>query len=201
MILVVVATLQEVTFLESRLSVELLVTGIGPVEAAARVALALARQRYDLVINAGIAGTYEGEGRIGEAVVVAEDRFEIDRETGTPLELPDSIDIADRVRSDPAIVDRMEARGFRAVRGITVSRVTETDATAERLRARGGQVESMEGFAVLRAAELAGVRAVEVRGISNYAGARASASWDFAAGRRGVARIANDLLSIESVPS
>ena len=44
-----------------------------------------------------------------------------------------------------------------ALRGITVSRVTCTRRRARRLSERGAQVESMEGFAVLRAAERAGI--------------------------------------------
>jgi futalosine hydrolase len=51
----------------------------------------------------------------------------------------------------------------------------------------------MEGFAVLRAAELAGVRAVEVRGISNRVGDRDQSGWNFAAGVAGV-RAALDAL-------
>ena len=42
----------------------------------------------------------------------------------------------------------------------------------------------MEGFAVLRACELAGVPALAVRGISNYVGDRAASGWDFGAGSR-----------------
>ena len=42
----------------------------------------------------------------------------------------------------------------------------------------------MEGFSVLRACELAGVPALEVRGVSNRVGDRAASGWDFAAGSR-----------------
>jgi nucleoside phosphorylase len=48
----------------------------------------------------------------------------------------------------------------------------------------------MEGFAVLRAAALAGVRAIEIRGISNRCGDRANGGWNFAAGIAGLEKIA-----------
>ena len=44
----------------------------------------------------------------------------------------------------------------------------------------GCQVEAMEGFAVLRAAQLAGVPAVEVRAISNEIEEPDRARWEFA---------------------
>jgi futalosine hydrolase len=66
-----------------------------------------------------------------------------------------------------------------------VRAATTTAATAQRLRtAYACDVESMEGFAVLRAAELAGTPAIEVRGISNIVGDRRLAQWDFRAGSR-----------------
>jgi len=40
----------------------------------------------------------------------------------------------------------------------------------------------MEGFAVLRAAQLAGIPAIEIRGVSNLVGERESNGWDFRAG-------------------
>ena len=43
---------------------------------------------------------------------------------------------------------------------------------------RGQLVEAMEGFGVLRAAELAGVPAVEVRAISNELGEKDRGRWD-----------------------
>lgn len=201
MILVVSATPQETAFLDGRKGIELLVTGVGPVEAAARVARALAQHRYDLVVNAGIAGAYLPAAEIGEGVVVAEERIELDLEVGAPLALPAGIRVTDRAASDPSLVQRLVAQGYRSVQGVTVTRVTATEATAARLRVRGAQVESMEGFAVLRSAEIAEVRAVEVRGISNYAGERSRSRWDFAAGTQGLASITNVLLAIEKVAS
>jgi futalosine hydrolase len=101
-----------------------------------------------------------------------------------------------RASSDLTLVDRLVELGFRAVRGVTVPRVTATDGTAQRLAAFGVGVETMEGFAVLRSAEVAGVPAIEVRGISNIVCDRQNSRWDFSAGVQGVERILNALLSL-----
>ena len=196
MILIACAVGKELEFFRARPHVELLVTGIGPVEAAAAVSRALAQSSYDYVINAGIAGAFDGSAAVGDAVVVSDDFLQLDLETGAAIALPDGLRVIDRAASDLVLVDRLVERGFPSVRGITVPRVTATDETAAKLRALGAGVESMEGFAVLRAAEIAGVPAVEVRGISNLVCERSRSRWDFAAGVRGAERILDAVLSI-----
>lgn len=196
MILIACAVGKELAFLRPQPHVELLVTGVGPVEAAAAVSRALAQSSYDLVISAGIAGAFEGAAEIGEGVVVADEIFELDLETAAPIALPDGARVIDRAASDIALVDRLIERGFRSVRGVTVPRVTATDGTAARLGAFGVGVESMEGFAVLRSAEIAGVPAVEVRGISNYVCERSRSQWNFAAGAAGAEKVLTALLSL-----
>lgn len=196
MILVTCAVGKELAFLRPQPHVELLVTGVGPVEAAASVSRALAQSTYDLVISAGIGGAFEGAAELGEGVVVADEQLELDLETGVPISLPDGASVVNRSSSDLMLVDRLVELGFRPVRGITVPRVTATDPSAARLAALGAGVETMEGFAALRAAEIAGVAAIEVRGISNIVCDRKNSRWDFAAGVQGVEKILTALLAL-----
>lgn len=196
MILITCAVGKELSFFQSQPHVEMLVTGVGVVEAAATVSRALAQSRYDLVVNAGIAGALDSSLEIGAGVVVADEALELCLETGTALALPDGALVVDRAGSDLTLVDRLVEQGYRSVRGITVTRVTASDASASRLRQLGVAIESMEGFAVLRAAEMAGVPAIEVRGISNVAGDRSRSRWNFAAGVSGLEGILNALLSV-----
>ncbi len=200
MILLAGAVEPELSFWKARDGVETLITGIGPVEAACAIAAALARRRYRLVVNAGIAGAFAGAAAIGEGVVVADETIELDLENGGPLALPPGTKPFDRARSDAALVEALRVRGFPALRGITVARVTASEATARRLAdEKGAQVESMEGFAVLRSAERAGVPAIELRGISNRCGERDASSWNFAAGVAGLQRILDALFALPGV--
>lgn len=196
MILIACAVGKELEFFRPQPHVEMLVTGVGVVEAAAAVSRALAQSTYDLVISAGIAGAFEGAAEIGEGVVVADDLLQLDLETDAPIALPEGLHVIDRAGSDLVLVDRLVELGFRSVRGVTVTRVTATDNTAGKLAALGVGVESMEGFAVLRAAEIAGVPAIEVRGISNIVCERSRSRWDFSAGTRGAEKILDALLSL-----
>jgi futalosine hydrolase len=166
--------------------VDVVNTGIGPVEAAAAVARALARNGYSAVVNAGIAGAFARRCRVGDAVIVAEERLaDLGREHGGPITLPDGVTTVDRAFADDGLLERCAGLPLAVVTGVTVSLVTTTDETADRLvRTYDADVESMEGFAVLRACELAGVPALEVRGISNVVGPPATSGWDFRAGAR-----------------
>ena len=193
MILLACAVQRELGFWSSRHDVETLVTGVGPVEAAYAVAHALAQQRYRLVVNAGVAGVFGGAAKIGDGVVVADEAFELALENGRPVVLPEGQTVIDKARSNSLLVAQLQTKGFPALHGITVSHVTATDETAARLARLGAQVESMEGFAVLRACERAGVPAIELRGISNRTGSRESSGWDFEAGVAGLARITQAL--------
>lgn len=199
MILIATAVEAELGSWQGRDGVQTLVTGVGPVEASCALADALAKWPYALVINAGIAGTLDGAAAVGDGVVVGDETMELALESGVPLDLPRGITLVDRTTSDAALVDRLRTKGFPVLHGITVARVTSSETTARRLRERGAQVESMEGFAVLRAAERAGVPAIELRGISNRCGVRETSGWDFAAGSAGLCRVLAALFELPEI--
>ncbi len=196
MILVVCALPAELRDFGQRAGVEVVAVGVGPVEAAAGTARALALGRYRAVVNAGIAGAFRGRATVGDALLVVEERLaDFGLEGGGALSLPDGASLATTAAADPHLVASCAGLPYPHARGLTVSQVTATAATAERFAAAyAPDVESMEGFAVLRAAELAGVPGLEVRGISNYVGDREHSGWDFRAGARATSRALTALL-------
>jgi futalosine hydrolase len=166
--------------------VDVLETGVGAVEAAVQTARTLATMEYSAVVNAGIGGAFRGHAAVGEAVIVAEERLaDLGLEGGGALVLPDNVQLVDRAYANDDLLARVSRLPYKVAHGVTVFRVTTTEQTAERLAAEyGADVESMEGFAVLRACERAGIPAIELRGVSNYVGPRARSEWDFSAGSR-----------------
>jgi futalosine hydrolase len=190
MILVVCAAAAELRGFDPPDGVEVLVTGIGPVEAALATARAIAEcgripgRRLDAIVNAGIGGAFRGRAEIGETVLVTHETLaELGLESGADHELPAGLRLTRHAEADRGLVSRLALIGLRAARGITVAGVTSSDARAADLARRfGAAVESMEGFSVLRAAAIAGIPAIELRGISNYVGCRATSEWNFARG-------------------
>ncbi len=149
MILVVAATEQELAAIEAA---DTLCCGIGPAEAGVRTAMALAERRPDAVLHVGIAGAPELEVL---SVVIGSEACYCD--IGDPNSIVPRVELA---HPAPALVEaaRRALPDARVLPIATCSRVGGGSAFA---------VEAMEGFSVLRAAELAGVPAVEVRTISN----------------------------------
>lgn len=165
-----------------RPALHLLSAGIGPVEAASAVGAALAREEYDAVVCVGIAGAFDGGLPLGAVAIVEEEILaELGLEGCGALTLPPGVTLVDRTCADPILVEAARRALPDAVvgRGVTVSTVTTGEARARELQRRFDPlVESMEGFAVLRAAQRAGVRALELRAISNRVGARERCAWD-----------------------
>ena len=128
--------------------------GVGPVEAAARVAAALARERPGAVLGVGLAG---GRGLESGALVLGTEALYADIAAAIP--------VVSRVEPDAALLT--------TARAVLPGAHALTIATSAAVGGPRGwdphhaRVEAMEGFAVLRACELAGVPAVELRAISN----------------------------------
>jgi futalosine hydrolase len=185
MILVVCALFEELSGF-ARDGVRVVAVGVGPVEAAAETARVLASTHPRCVVNAGIGGGFRGRAQVGDAVLVREEHYvELGREDDEPLTLPGGRELERVAASDDALIAAYVdgVPDARIGDGVTSATITTSDARAAFLDARyAPAVESMEGFAVLRAAALAGVPAVEVRGISNLVGDRAKSGWNFRAG-------------------
>lgn len=137
-----------------------LACGIGPVEAAATTARALAELRPSVVLHVGIAGARDLPPL---ALVLGSEAIYCDAEG--PL-------VPTRALPDQALLGRLRD-------AFPGARVQPIGTSARVGGSHGVEVEAMEGFAVLRAAELAGVPAVEVRVISNEIDELERARWRF----------------------
>lgn len=157
MILVVAATQRE---LDGAAGAETLACGIGPVEAAAATARALAERPARALLHVGIAGA---RGLPATTVVIGSEAVYEDVEG--PL-------VPARIEAAPELVAA-------ARRALPDARVQPIGTSAHVGGTRACEVEAMEGFAVLRAAALAGVPAVEVRVVSNEVAEADRTRWRF----------------------
>ena len=199
-ILVVCAVAQELERLAPRDDVEVIATGVGPVEAALGTARALAAKHYDAVINAGLAGGFRERCTVGDAVVCSRDDYaELGLEDGSAFPLPGGLALQRSAEAHPSLLEPFLAGLIPVIvgRGVTSAIVTSTTARALVLAHRfRADVESMEGFSVLRSAALAGVPAVEIRGVSNLVGDRAANEWNFRAGAEAAVATTEGLLNV-----
>ncbi len=157
MLLVVAATERELAPVEGARTA---VCGIGPVEAAASTARALAEERPSTVLHVGIAGA---RGLAPLTFVFGTEALYCD--AVGPL-------VPTRALPDADVLARLHQAFPEAV-------LCPIGTSARVGGSHGLDVEAMEGFAVLRACELAGVPAVEVRVVSNEIGEADRALWRF----------------------
>jgi len=161
MLLVVAATERELDVMgDAGDGIATLACGIGPVEAAARTASELAAMRPDALLHMGLAGA---RGIEPPSVVIGSEA--VYEDSDSPL-------VVSRARPDQGLLAA-------ARRALPDAPVLAIGTSARVGGSRSCTVEAMEGFAVLRAAELAGVAAVEVRAISNDVDEPDRARWRF----------------------
>jgi nucleoside phosphorylase len=141
-----------------------LVCGVGPVEAAAATARALAVERPAAVLHVGIAGAVGIEP--GSLVVGAEAVY---------VDLRAAIPLISECSPDPMLT----AAARTALPGAQFLPISTSASVggSRSLHPDSPTVEAMEGFGVLRACELAGVPAVEVRAIANAIGEEDRRLW------------------------
>jgi futalosine hydrolase len=160
-LLVVAATDLEADLVDGART-RVLVCGVGPVEAALATARALDEEPASAIVQIGIAGAQtlpHASLAIGSEAVYC--------------------DVLDPLARIPRVERATPDEGLLAAarRALPDAHVLPIGTTA---RVGGGaacEVEAMEGFGVLRAAELAGVPALEVRAISNLVAEADRSRW------------------------
>jgi futalosine hydrolase len=161
--------------------------GVGPIEAAARTAIALSKDKYNDVISVGIAGGFIGQADIGDIVIAndiiaadlgaqSEDGFISIEKLGFGTST-----IAVNKSIVNALKDTLGQSKLNVKIGpiLTVSTVTGTSATADALsqQVKNATAEAMEGFGVAMAAKQFNIPTLEIRSISNLVGPRNKSEW------------------------
>lgn len=188
-LLIVVATEMEVRPFLSGSSAQyplcsVLVTGVGMVATAYALGTYLASNPVDIVLNAGIAGSFEGDLPLGSLVRVVSDSFsELGAENEDQFLSIDQMGFGSQHFSEsPLGVDGLPSLELlRQVRGITVNTVHGNMQSIESIRQRmHPEVESMEGAAVFYCARQRDIPCLQIRSISNRVETRNTESWDIA---------------------
>ena len=180
--------------------VDVLITGVGPMAAFVLVDQFLSQNKYDLIINLGIAGTLTDEIALGDAVVVTDEKlamplFETDQrfETIEDLQLtPNSNFMKDGHLFLWSINDFMPK--LKRCIGLTTGIVFDEVVKAQKInRNFNADIESMEGAAVLMACNRYRVKMIEIRTISNVAGDRNKENWEMKLATKRLNVVTNNL--------
>jgi futalosine hydrolase len=190
-----------------RPDVEILISEVGMVAAAARTSGALARTRYDLALNLGICGSFDPALSPGTVVHVVSDGMpELGAEDGEAflsieelgLFRGDAAPFSNGRLVNAAVPVNPVLKCLPAVHGITVNTVHGNERSiAETVRRFAPQIETMEGAGFMYACLIQAVPFAQVRAVSNMVERRNRSAWKIDEAIASLCRVAADL--IESV--
>ena len=171
-ILLVAATNQEINN-DLFSSKDILITGVGMMNTTLNLVNKLSDTNYDLVINMGVAGSFNSEIKIGDVVEVVEDIFsEIGFEDGdifsefTNFEIKNTFVVEGRTN-------------LKKVKGITVNTVHGNQKSIDEIVSRlNPDIESMEGASVFMVCNNFNVPCIQIRSISNKVEKRNTENWN-----------------------
>jgi futalosine hydrolase len=185
-ILICAATAFEASLLRDRYSgrdeVRVIITGVGPVNAAHAATVAVIENRPDEIVVCGIGGAYPSSDLQIADVVSATTEIYGDLGAQSPAGFLDMQTLGFPVVSTPSpLFNELPLQVFPTTtlaRFVTVSTCTGTESVAHEIASRTkGAVENMEGAAVAHVAHLHGIPVGEVRGISNLVTNRDVKTW------------------------
>lgn len=165
--------LPEGDFVESK-NFDLLITGVGMVATAFALGRHLSH-KYTLVVNFGIAGSFDRNIALGTVLNITEDTFaELGAENGD-----DFLTITDLGFGDNHYTARSQHKlDLPQAKGITMNCVTGSEKSIKNLVKRlNPTTESMEGAAVFYACKQLHIECLQIRSISNYVEPRNKDNW------------------------
>jgi futalosine hydrolase len=157
-------------------------TGVGPVNAAHAVTLAITQKKPAAIIVCGVGGAYSASGlQIGDVVSASVEIYG-DLGANSPSGFLDMKALGFPIVAEPTpLFNAIPLQLFpteQRVPFVTVSTCTGTEAAAVALHSRtGGAVENMEGAAIAHVAHMHGVPIGELRGVSNLVTDRDTTKW------------------------
>lgn len=183
-------------------SIHIFITGIGIMQTAFCMGSHLMeRDTYDLIINMGIAGSFDRKIKLGETVNVVKDRIaDIGAEDGD-----DFLDAAELgLLKSNQISFTSNLKGFKnisalkhlkKVNAITVNKVHGNEISIQKiLKKYKPQTESMEGAAFFYIANFERIPCIQIRAISNYVERRNKNNWNIPLAIRNLNKTAIKLL-------
>ena len=162
-----------------------LVTGIGAMKTAFAIARFNESSTLDLAINAGIAGAYDRNLKLGSVVHVVSDRFAdlgVEEADGSFTDVYDlELEAKNKYPyTDGALLNDGLKYSFdiKKVKSLTVNKVHGTQGSIDRIKAKyQADIETMEGAGFHYACKNMDIQHTQLRGLSNYVEPRNRNGW------------------------
>jgi futalosine hydrolase len=185
-LLIVSATEIEIApFLKENNKADVLITGVGIPATIFHLTKKLLQINYDMVIQAGIAGTFNNGINLEEVVLVREDTFaDIGiEENGNFINLFETglMNKNDFPYKNGWLVNNnsiLKKNQFSVAKAITINKITDDHLQLKGLQQKfGAEIESMEGGAFHYVCLQQKINFLQIRAISNTVGERDKTKW------------------------
>ena len=152
---------------------DILITGVGMTATAFALGKSL-NNGYNVVLNVGIAGSFDKNIPLGSLVNIETDTFaELGAEDNENFLTINQLGFGENTYTSSYNFDELPK-----VKAITVNKVHGNASSIERILKRfKPQTESMEGAAVFYACQLSNISCLQIRAISNYVEPRNKEFW------------------------
>ena len=170
-------------YTQGELSIYPIITGVGSMLTSLAMSRTKNLHEADLIINVGVAGSYNTNLNLGDVVEVVEDRF---ADLGVEEADGSFTDVFEMDLMNPnqfpfekGIIKNESQTNYQRVSAITVNKVHGTAKSIERIKAKyHPEIESMEGAAFFYTAKIMDIKCLQIRAISNYVEPRNKDNWD-----------------------
>jgi futalosine hydrolase len=174
--------------LSDKLHIRMLITGVGVPFTIARLLPVLGSQSWDLVVNAGIAGSFRRDLPLGEVVQVQSERFAdlgVEEADGSFTDVFEMglIESGQSPFQNGLLINPTagDQHFLPSVSGLTVNKVHGYPPSIDQIQKKyPADIESMEGAGFFLACLESDVNFLEIRSISNYVEARRRENWNLA---------------------
>lgn len=170
------------------LEINFLITGVGMIATCFSLTKNLLENKYDLVVNAGIAGAFNKHIKIGETLNIVQDCFsEQGAEDGEDflqlhqlnLQGVDEFPFNKGLIKNDFVLPVNSINNWKKAKGITVNTVHGNDDTILKcVHYFNPDIESMEGASVFYVCKNENVPCLQIRTISNYVEKRNRDNWN-----------------------
>lgn len=152
---------------------EILITGIGMLNTSISLTQRLSSGKYDLLINIGVAGSFNNELNIGDVVEVIEEKIsELGFEDGESFSEFNEFNLKN-------VFENKSKTDLLSVRSITVNRVHGNKRSiTEIINRLNPDIENMEGAAFFQVCNTFNVPCIQIRAISNKVEHRNKDNWN-----------------------
>jgi len=178
--------------------IDFLITGIGIPQSTFKLTNKLNETKYDLVINLGIAGSFNRDFELGKVVQVTEDCFaDIGFEAmGSFIPISQSKIAQNQKNKFTNNYNFLFLKEIESAKGITVNSTSGNAKTINyRQRIFNADVESMEGASIFYVCTEKNINFIEIRSISNYIEERNTNNWNIPLAISNLNKYASKLIS------